>query len=167
MTNRLTTHLYLFQNWFNTPWNPQSFSIHMLRCTQDYQHFVPYNTDAGSALDRGFLGMGDPQVSMGFNTKIVQFWMMWGYQHVRKPPHPRNLMESVFILGSWGAFGLRWWSIIVDIPAEILGGCHIWGWVEPYYIIYIYIIIYYHILGNKHPLTSHMRVPFGCQGFDS
>jgi hypothetical protein len=26
----------------------------------------------------GFLKMGDPQVTMGFNIKIVQFWMIWG-----------------------------------------------------------------------------------------
>jgi hypothetical protein len=23
---------------------------------------------------------------MGFNTKVVQFWMFWGYPHFRKPP---------------------------------------------------------------------------------
>ena len=23
---------------------------------------------------------------MGFNTKVVQFWMIWGYSHFRKPP---------------------------------------------------------------------------------
>ena len=135
----------------------------MLRCTQDYQHFVPYSTDAGSALDRGFLGMGDPQVSMGFNTKIVQFWMIWGYQHVRKPPHPRNLIRGIcvhpWILGGLSAldgeassliFQLRFWAVVTygDGSNTI-------------------IIIYYHLLGNKHPLTSHMRVPFGCQGFDS
>jgi hypothetical protein len=30
-----------------------------------------------------FLKMGDPQVTMGFNTKMVKYWMTWGYWYLR------------------------------------------------------------------------------------
>jgi len=33
-----------------------------------------------------FPKMGDPQVTIGFNTEIVLFWMIWEYPHFRKPP---------------------------------------------------------------------------------
>ena len=35
---------------------------------------------------RGVLEMGDSQVTMGFNTKMILFWMIWGCHHFRKPP---------------------------------------------------------------------------------
>jgi hypothetical protein len=34
----------------------------------------------------GFLKWGIPK-TMGFNIKIVQFWMVWVYHHFRKPPY--------------------------------------------------------------------------------
>ena len=27
--------------------------------------------------------MGDPQITMGFHTKMVQLWMIWGYPATR------------------------------------------------------------------------------------
>ena len=35
---------------------------------------------------RGFLKWGIPK-TIGFNTKTVQFLMIWGYPNFRKPPY--------------------------------------------------------------------------------
>jgi len=59
--------------------------------TQRYpSKWLPKN--GGSLHFCGFLTMGDPQATIGFNTKILKWslmtWMIWGYSgysHFRKP----------------------------------------------------------------------------------
>jgi hypothetical protein len=47
---------------------------------------VPKNLTGEYLLMWRFPKMGDPQVTIGFNTEIVLFWMIWGYHHFRNPP---------------------------------------------------------------------------------
>ena len=42
--------------------------------------------------------MGDPQ-TMGFNTKLVSFGMIWGYHHFRTPPYTiHKLMKYPLVI---------------------------------------------------------------------
>ena len=49
-----------------------------------------------------FLRMGDPQ-NHRFNTKMVEFWMIWGYPHFRKLPIGFEAQVKVFSHVSFSA----------------------------------------------------------------